>query len=82
MNSTEYRDVIARLGLSQGGAARLVGVDARTSRRWALGEVVIPGPVVRLLWACAQFPAVLEALRDWSAPDSAAESTGQGRGAP
>ena len=67
MDLTEYRAAIARLGLTQGGAARLVGVDARTSRRWALGEVPVPGPVERLLWACEQFPALLEALQDWPA---------------
>ena len=72
MDLTEYRAAIARLGLTQGGAARLVGVDARTSRRWALGEVPVPGAVERLLWACEQFPAVLKALQEW--PDPAAKS--------
>ncbi len=30
-------------------AARLLGVDARTSRRWASGERDIPPPAVRFL---------------------------------
>jgi hypothetical protein len=64
MDSTTYRAAIAALGLSQGGAARVLGVDARTSRRWALGEVPVPGTVQRLLWACAEYPGLLAALRD------------------
>ena len=67
MDANGYRAQLARLELSQGGAARLVGVDARTSRRWALGEVPVPSAVERLLWACEQFPALLEALQDWPA---------------
>jgi DNA-binding transcriptional regulator YiaG len=34
----EYRALIDQLGLSQITAAKLLGVDPRTSRRWALGE--------------------------------------------
>jgi DNA-binding transcriptional regulator YiaG len=49
VTSDEFRDTIERLGLSQIAAARLLGVDARTSRRWASGERDIPPPVVRFL---------------------------------
>lgn len=35
MTPTEYRDALAALNLSQVGAARLFGVDPRTSRHWA-----------------------------------------------
>lgn len=49
MTPTEYRTAIARLGLSQVGAARLFGVDPRTSRRWALGEQPIPRAVAMCL---------------------------------
>ena len=49
MTSGEYRDTIARLDLSQVAAARLLGVDERTSRRWAIGERPVPGPAVRFL---------------------------------
>ena len=65
MDANAYRAQLARLDLSQGGAARLVGVDARTSRRWALGEVPVPGAVERLLWACERDRALLEALQGW-----------------
>lgn len=35
MTPTEYRDALSALNLSQVGAARLFGVDPRTSRHWA-----------------------------------------------
>lgn len=49
MTSDEYRTMIDQLGLTQGAAARLLGVDERTSRRWALGERDIPPPAERFL---------------------------------
>jgi DNA-binding transcriptional regulator YiaG len=45
----EYREALERLGLTQGGGARLLGVDERTSRRWANGERDIPPPAQRFL---------------------------------
>jgi DNA-binding transcriptional regulator YiaG len=49
MTPDEYREALARLGLSQAGGARLLGVDERTSRRWALGERDVPPPVHHFL---------------------------------
>lgn len=49
MDKEEYRAAIERLGLSQVKAGRLLGVDGRTSQKWALGERAIPPPVARLL---------------------------------
>lgn len=49
MSPDEYRKMIEYLGLSQNAAARLLGVDERTSRRWALGERDIPPPAQRFL---------------------------------
>jgi DNA-binding transcriptional regulator YiaG len=49
VTSDEYRKTIDKLGLTQGGAARLLGVDERTSRRWANGERDIPPPAQRFL---------------------------------
>jgi DNA-binding transcriptional regulator YiaG len=49
MTPDEYRETIEKLGLSQIAAARLLGVDERTSRRWASGERDIPPPAVRFL---------------------------------
>lgn len=49
MTSDEYRTAIALLGLTQTSAARLLGVDARTSRRWAAGDRNVPPPAERFL---------------------------------
>lgn len=56
MSAAEYRATLDRLGLTQAGAARAIGVDARTSRRWALNERPIPEPVSRLLRLFERFP--------------------------
>lgn len=45
MTHAEYRAAIKTLGLSQVGTASLFGVDPRTSRRWALGELPVPRAV-------------------------------------
>lgn len=49
MTPAEYRDALAALALSQVRAAALFGVDARTSRRWALGEAAVPRMVALAL---------------------------------
>lgn len=49
MTPDEYRQALETLGLTQGGGARLLGVDDRTSRRWACGERDIPPPAERFL---------------------------------
>jgi DNA-binding transcriptional regulator YiaG len=45
LSADEFRAALAALGLSQVDAAAALEVDARTVRRWALGERSIPGPV-------------------------------------
>ena len=35
MTPAQYRDALTRLGLTQAAVARLLGIDDRTSRRWA-----------------------------------------------
>lgn len=49
MTPEEYRTAYSALGLTQAGVARLLGVDERTSRRWATGEREVPPPVARFL---------------------------------
>lgn len=49
MTANQFRTALARLGLSQAGAAKLVGADPRTARRWALDERSIPECVAILL---------------------------------
>ncbi len=62
VTSAEFRATLARLGLTQAGAARLLGVDERTGRRWARGERQVPEPVRRLLWACERDTGLMSAL--------------------
>lgn len=45
LSADEFREALDALGLSQLAAAKALEVDARTVRRWALGEREIPGPV-------------------------------------
>jgi DNA-binding transcriptional regulator YiaG len=49
MTADQFRTAINKLGLSPLAAARLLGVDDRTSRQWANGEHDIPAPAVRFL---------------------------------
>ncbi len=54
MTSAEYREALARLGMTVYGAGRLLGVDPRTSRRWAQDPdtstaIEVPGPVAHFL---------------------------------
>jgi transcriptional regulator with XRE-family HTH domain len=48
MTSADYRATLAALGLTQVGAAKLLGVAPRTSRRWARDKEA-PPPVARFL---------------------------------
>jgi DNA-binding transcriptional regulator YiaG len=61
MDPDQIRALLARLGLTQGAAARLLGIDARTIRKWCGGERGMPEPARRLLLAIEQVPA----LRSW-----------------
>lgn len=49
MTPDQYRDAIARLGLSQVRAARFLGVAPRTSQGYALGEYPVPEAIAKLL---------------------------------
>ena len=49
MTPAEYAAILARLDLSQVGAARLLGIGERTSRRYAAGDAEIPEPTAILL---------------------------------
>lgn len=54
MNAAELRSALRNLNLSQSGGARLLGVDARTMRRWCSADSAsaseVPPPVARFLW--------------------------------
>jgi DNA-binding transcriptional regulator YiaG len=45
----ELRALLGKLNLSTGAAARLLGVNDRTVRRWWSGDAPTPPPVARFL---------------------------------
>lgn len=49
MNAKQYRNALKQLGWSQVKAAEELGIHARTSRKYALGERPIPIPIVKLI---------------------------------
>jgi DNA-binding transcriptional regulator YiaG len=49
LNTKQYRRALDELGLSQGAAARYLGVTARTSQNWALGFSAVHPCAERLL---------------------------------
>lgn len=63
MTRDEYRAALAQLGLAQEEVGRLLGTDPRTARRWALGEVVVPGPVEMHIRQWLERPELLEVTR-------------------
>jgi DNA-binding transcriptional regulator YiaG len=49
MLADELLELLRQLDLNQVAAARLVGVNGRTMRRWTLGESEIPPPAAQFL---------------------------------
>ena len=49
MTAKQFNAAIERLGLSQVGAAKLIGITGRTCRRYAAGDAEIPEPTAKLL---------------------------------
>lgn len=49
MSGEQYRQALEALDITQGRAAQLLGVDARTSRKWATGEREVPPTAARFL---------------------------------
>ena len=64
MTASQYRDALARLDLTQVGAARLLGVNEATSRRWAAHGVTGTAAILlRLTIAGRVDPKDIEAAR-------------------
>ncbi|MDP2322589.1 MAG: helix-turn-helix domain-containing protein [Gammaproteobacteria bacterium] len=42
MTPTQLRAALTKAGLSQRGAARLLGIDERTMRRYCAGDLPVP----------------------------------------
>ena len=51
MTTDQLRELLATVGLSQRGAARELGIDERTMRRYCAGKLPIPIPIqLALRW--------------------------------
>lgn len=70
MTPDEIRATLARLGLPQTGAARLLGVDARTFRRWCSGDPM-PELAARVLRMASAGELSLDRLADHASPPRA-----------
>ena len=62
MTARQYRETLARLGLSQARLARLLDLDKGTPNRWAMGSVAVPRAVAMLLGALERKWLTLEQL--------------------
>ena len=69
MAPDQYRAALQHNGLSHAHIARLLGVDRRTSERWAAGTRAIPGPVWRLVLACVWVPGLQSWLENMNGED-------------
>ena len=54
MTPKQLRAALARMGLSQRAAARLLDIDERTMRKYVAGDLVIPEMLVWALHGLAQ----------------------------
>lgn len=62
MTAAQFNAAVARLGLSQGEAAKLLGVSIRSAHGYANGAT-IPEPVARLLRLVIRLNIKLEQVR-------------------
>ncbi len=63
MSREQYREALAKLDLAQEEVGRLLDVGGRTARRWASGEVPVPGPVEMHIRLWLERPELLEVVR-------------------
>lgn len=63
MTKDQYRAALAQLGLAQEEVGKLLGAGPRTARRWASGEVEVPGPVEMHIRQWLERPELLEVTR-------------------
>jgi DNA-binding transcriptional regulator YiaG len=69
MTPATLRATLVRLSLTQGAAARLLGVSPRTIRHWLSGDREMPEPAARLLDALGAIPDLRRYLDTRSSPD-------------
>ena len=63
MTAADFRATLSSLGLSQVGAARLLGVTDRVVRMWVAGDRPVPVLVARVLLLVASGKLTLDDLR-------------------
>lgn len=63
MTPKQYAEAISRLGLSQRAAAKFLGVDERTSRKWIAGDSRIPESAAKLLRLMIKLGLTLDDVR-------------------
>ncbi|HRD77978.1 MAG TPA: hypothetical protein PK264_18900 [Hyphomicrobiaceae bacterium] len=63
MSKDEYRGALAILDLKQEEVGHLLGVGQRTARRWASGEIAVPGPIEMHIRVWLERPELLEVVR-------------------
>lgn len=63
MTKSEYRAALKALSLNQEEVGDLLDVSGRTARRWATGEIEVPGPVVMHIRLWLERPELLAVVR-------------------
>ncbi len=63
MSREEYRAALDTLSLAQEEVGRILHVAGRTARRWASGEIPVPGPVEMHLRLWLERPEILAVVR-------------------
>lgn len=64
MTPADFRSCLSRLGLSQTGASRVLGVADRTIRSWLTGERAVPEPVAKLVRLMASGAVTAEQVEE------------------
>lgn len=78
MTREEYRAALEKLDLAQEEVGRLLDVGPRTARRWASGEIEVPGPVEMHIRLWMERPEVLEVVRRLAAKRRGEEPSNRG----
>ena len=69
MNAKQYRAALEALGLTQAGAAEVLGVSVRTAHGYANGAL-IPAPMVLVLWLAQNHPDIWAAFLAYQRDES------------
>ena len=74
MTPAELQSALVKLDLSPAALAKLLGVDVRTTRRWATGGKAIPETVAAQISEMVQAGGVPDSLKQWRPKESEATS--------